>query len=87
MRINNKEFQKKKNVILFIYGYACQLCGLIDVNNHVHHIDKDNSNNKAMNLLPLCCNCHKLIHKIFAFAVRDPDENIRHELNQLDQYF
>jgi 5-methylcytosine-specific restriction endonuclease McrA len=87
MRKNNTEFQKKKNVILFIYGYSCQICGLIDTSNHVHHIDKNNGNNNSINLLPLCDHCHKLVHKGFFIYVRDPDKNIRHELDKLEAYF
>jgi len=87
MRKNNTEFQKKKNVVLFIYGYACQICGLIDITNHVHHIDKNNGNNDAHNLLPLCDLCHKFVHKGLNLAVRDPDKNIRDTLSLLNSYF
>lgn len=67
MRKNNKEFQKKKNIVLFIYGYACQVCGIVDVNNHVHHINKIHSDNDPFNLIPLCPDCHRKAHKCFNF--------------------
>jgi 5-methylcytosine-specific restriction endonuclease McrA len=87
MRVNNTEFQKKKNVILFIYGYSCQLCGLIDTSNHVHHIDKKNGNNNSINLLPLCDHCHKLVHKGLFIAVPVPAAHIGAMLANLDSYF
>lgn len=86
MRKNNAVFQKKKNIILFIYGYACQLCGLIDISNHVHHIDKNHANNDSYNLVPLCSQCHKLVHKNLFIAFRDPDENISHSLQKLNRF-
>lgn len=87
MRKNNNEFQKKKNVVLFIYGYACQLCGVIDNKNHVHHIDKNNANNDAFNLLPLCGFCHKKVHSYVSLSVKQPIGNIKKSLYLLNSYF
>ena len=56
-------FNKKRNVILFIFDYSCVLCGLVNVNNHVHHNDRNRENNDGFNLFPLCHECHKLAHK------------------------
>ncbi len=56
-------FNKKRYVILFLFDYACVLCGYIDTSNHVHHIDRDRHNNDGFNLVPLCHECHKLTHK------------------------
>lgn len=56
-------FNKKRNVILFIFDYSCVLCGLVDVNNHVHHNGHNCANNDGFNLFPLCHGCHKLAHK------------------------
>ena len=60
---NSIEFRNCKSIILFIYDYKCQLCSFISRTNDVHHIDCNNSNNSLFNLIPLCKNCHKLVHK------------------------
>lgn len=87
MRINNAEFQKKKNIILFIYGFSCQICGVIDIKNHVHHVDKNNGNNKADNLIPLCAYCHKIIHKSTKSIIPIRSIDISAKLDLLDSYF
>lgn len=40
----------------------CVVCGFTAV-VEVHHRDKDRSNNDLNNLVPLCPNCHSMIHK------------------------
>jgi len=57
-------FYKKKQVILFIFNYSCQLCGLSNQNLHVHHIDHNHKNNYVFNLVPLCKDCHVLAHRV-----------------------
>ena len=42
--------------VLKQYKYRCVRCDSTDP--QVHHIDKDPSNNNALNLVPLCPNCH-----------------------------
>lgn len=64
MRNQNSLFQHKKQVVLFIYDYACQMCGVVSLSNHCHHLDCNGSNHNAFNLLPLCVNCHILVHKV-----------------------
>ena len=87
MRKNNTEFQKKKNVVLFVFGYTCQLCGLIDINNHVHHIDGINGNNSVFNLVPLCGHCHKLTHKLHIKIKVEYSVSLRDQLLHLEQFF
>ena len=41
--------------------YFCQ----IDYNLHIHHVDKDKSNNNKDNLLILCSGCHARLHVIY----------------------
>ncbi len=41
-------------------GNACQICGNNKTKLHVHHIDKDPSNNKESNLIVLCPNHHAI---------------------------
>ena len=87
MRRNNQEFQKKKNVILFIFGYSCQLCGLVDKNNHVHHLDENNGNNDVYNLIPLCLECHKLTHKVHIKFIIDYSASLHDQLKFLASHF
>ena len=60
---NQTEFRKKKEVILFIFEYSCVMCGLVDLSNHVHHINGSHQDNDVYNLAVLCDYCHKIVHK------------------------
>lgn len=53
-----------KNLALREYGNKCQNCGKIGKGHdiHVHHIDKNQNNNKIENLIVLCAECHKSKH-------------------------
>lgn len=54
--ILRKKLIKKENYICPICG-----CGLVDLSNrlvHIHHIDRDNSNDAESNLIVLCAGCH-----------------------------
>jgi hypothetical protein len=42
--------------VLKEFNYRCAKCGAD--HPHLHHIDEDPSNNKPLNLIPLCPNCH-----------------------------
>lgn len=48
--------KKTKDAVLDEYDHRCAVCG--GARPHIHHIDEDASNNSALNLLPLCPNCH-----------------------------
>jgi len=87
MRKNNNEFRHKREVILFLYDYSCQLCGLVSVSNHVHHIDKNGSNHNAFNLIPLCDHCHRLTHKLLNISFAAPDPYLQSSLQKLNSNF
>jgi len=87
MRKNNTQFQKIKNVILFLHDYECFICGLASVRNHVHHIDRNPSNNNAFNLLPLCPECHKNVHKMVAIKVHFDNDVLNNQLLRLNSFF
>ena len=80
---NNKVFNRIKHNIVFIWNYECQICCIRSVNLHVHHIDKNHSNNDVFNLLPLCPSCHRTVHKLgIKLSVR-PSEFQRELLNKI----
>ena len=87
MRKNNKEFQHKKNVILFLYRYGCHGCGLISNSNHVHHLNKNGNDHNAFNLVPLCKSCHKLIHKNYYLCMVPPDAHLEQQLTLLNTLY
>jgi len=45
-----------KNAVLKEYNHKCAICGT--ERPQLHHIDEDPASNEAMNLIPLCPNCH-----------------------------
>jgi hypothetical protein len=48
--------QKIAGKVLKEFNHRCAKCGAD--NPHLHHIDENPSNNDALNLIPLCPNCH-----------------------------
>lgn len=61
------KFTQIKKVILFIWDYRCYICKYQSCNLHIHHIDKNYQNNQTYNLIPLCKQCHKSVHKNLKF--------------------
>jgi len=87
MRKNNTEFQKIKNVILYIHSYECFMCNFVSTKNHVHHIDRNHSNNDPFNLIPLCPDCHKKIHSLLAVKVIFDNPTLVADLEKLRSLF
>ena len=48
--------QPVQNAVLKEFNHRCAFCG--KDRPHLHHIDEDPSNNDALNIIPLCPNCH-----------------------------
>lgn len=48
---------------MFIWEYRCYVCKKQKADNHVHHLNERHYDNGAHNLLPLCKQCHKMVHK------------------------
>lgn len=42
----------------------CELCGTVDGDREVHHIDKNPRNNEPENLICLCVPCHGRVHRV-----------------------
>lgn len=79
-------FNKKKGVILYIYKYECAICNYVDIQNHVHHIDKDHFNNDAFNLVVLCKKCHVFVHKNSTILSHSISSMERDALQLLNSY-
>ena len=84
-RKNLYKFDKIKNVILFIWEYRCYVCKKQKADNHVHHLNEKHFDNGAHNLIPLCKQCHKMVHKNLKIeSIVYPDE-VAHQLWLLDE--
>lgn len=55
------EWLKIRAQILKVDNYECRICRE-QTDLHVHHIDKNRSNNKKSNLVTLCAACHRGVH-------------------------
>lgn len=85
--LRDLKFHKMKNIILFLYKFKCYKCKIEDKNLHCHHIDGNRHNNNAFNLMPLCKDCHKKIHKANIKIELRPEENTKDSLNDLNDFF
>ena len=83
-RKNLYKFDKIKNVILFIWEYRCYVCKKQKADNHVHHLNEKHYDNGAHNLLPLCKQCHKMVHKNLKIENIVYPAGVAHQLWLLD---
>lgn len=86
MRKNNKLFQHRKNVILFLHDYKCYICKYQNISNHVHHIDKNGDNHNAFNLIVLCLTCHQAVHKLNYTLLYFPEKSYFDSLIKLNSF-
>ncbi|WP_456327960.1 hypothetical protein [Archaeoglobus sp.] len=54
--------QKLKRTIKERDDYKCVICGK-NKDLHIHHLDWDPTNNSVDNLITLCSDCHKFVHR------------------------
>lgn len=78
------------------YEERCFLCG-DDHNIEVHHIDGDRSNNDVDNLMPICPDCHNIVHNrsdpqfsewtdlVYQPTQTPEDKLVTHALNRLSE--
>ena len=66
---SNKEFKFNGGLILKLYGGKCSVCWKVKDWMEIHHIDKMNDNNEPTNLIPVCKDCHMIVHSK-RFAVK-----------------
>lgn len=57
--IRTSAWNKVKSIL------KCEICGILDVSEilEIHHMDHNRKNNIYKNLLKLCPNCHKMVHR------------------------
>jgi len=82
----NYIFNKKKNVILYIFKYRCEVCGYFSPQNHIHHIDKNHFNNDSFNLAVICGRCHIFLHKNCDKFVRNLSDSQVSNLEELNRF-
>lgn len=58
----NKDFKFRGRLILELYNNKCSICDNNKDWMEIHHIDKLNNNNEYSNLIPVCKDCHMLVH-------------------------
>lgn len=64
-KYSNKKYRHNRELIIYKYGYKCANCNIKTSNIEVHHKNKNIDDNNINNLIPLCKQCHILIHKCF----------------------
>ena len=84
-RKNLYKFDKIKNVILFIWAYRCYVCKKQKADNYVHHLNEKHFDNGAHNLIPLCKQCHKMVHKNIKIENIVYPAAVAHQLWLLDE--
>ena len=57
-----KEWKTKRAEILARDGHRCRICGA-EKYLHIHHRDGDRTNDSADNLVTLCEQCHRRVHR------------------------
>jgi 5-methylcytosine-specific restriction endonuclease McrA len=57
-RLRGRHGAKLRARTFAAYGYRCQDCGRSDVPLEVHHVNGDPMDNRIVNTIPLCRDCH-----------------------------
>lgn len=59
---SNKEFKLRGSIVLSLYDNECAICNNVKDWMEIHHIDRQNDNNAWTNLIPVCKDCHMIVH-------------------------
>ena len=59
---SNKDFKFRGMIILKLYDEKCSICNNKKDWMEIHHIDICNDNNSFDNLIPVCKDCHMIVH-------------------------
>lgn len=57
-----RQYRHAKEVALWLHNHNCALFNCPASADAVHHINKNSTDNKLSNLLPLCNEHHKILH-------------------------
>lgn len=63
MSYQHPKYKMLRWVALWLHDEKCHICKRANLAIECHHIDKDKQNHSLLNLVPLCFQCHKLVHK------------------------
>lgn len=86
-RQNLYKFDKIKNVVLFIWSYKCYVCKVSKPDLHVHHLNEKHYDNGSHNLIPLCKQCHKAVHKNISLDIIVFPDDVAQNLWLLDEFW
>lgn len=86
-RKNAYKFDQIKKIVLFIWAYRCYVCKTQSPGNHVHHINENPYDNGSHNLIPLCKQCHRLIHKNLKLEMIQFPNDVAYQLWLLDEFW
>lgn len=56
-------FRNSRGFLRLVFSNQCFICKKENSLIEIHHIDKNTNNNHLFNLVPLCLECHKIVHK------------------------
>ncbi|MGH2974640.1 MAG: HNH endonuclease [Solirubrobacterales bacterium] len=58
-RPRGRQLARLRAQVFAAYGPCCRDCGRSDLPLEVHHINGDPSDNRIVNTIPLCGDCHQ----------------------------
>jgi hypothetical protein len=73
----SKKYVNNSGFLRTIYENECFMCEHQKTQIEIHHNDRNSFNHDLFNLVPLCLNCHKFIHKT---SIIFPNVSKRHSL-------
>jgi len=79
-------FNLIRPIVLYIFNFECLICGNVSKSNHVHHLNKNHSDNHATNLIVLCPSCHLIVHSTVTNEPLNLPEDIVQKQNLLADY-
>lgn len=78
------KFTKLRPIILYIFNFECCICSKFSTSNHVHHLDHNKKNNSPLNLVCVCVDCHKMLHKNISISFSCLPLCIQYKLKTLE---
>lgn len=80
----NKDFKFRGRIILELYNGKCSICWNKKDWMEIHHIDKQNDNNDYSNLIPVCKDCHMIVHSKRFTIKLTVDSKVQEVANEIE---